>query len=128
MAPEIRHILVVDDEEDMRELARFSLEEVEGWNVSLAASGAEAVRRAEAELPDAILLDLMMPQLDGRGTLRQLRANQRTASIPVILLTGKAQAATAERFTELDVSAVIPKPFDPFDLPRQVSEALAWRL
>lgn len=121
-----RRILVVDDEDDIREVAAIALEMEGGWEVIAAGSGAEGIRRAAAEQPDAILLDVMMPDMDGPATFRALRENPATAAIPVILLTAKVQAADRRRFEELGVSGVLPKPFDPLRLSHQVAETLGW--
>ncbi|HEX2202055.1 MAG TPA: response regulator [Longimicrobium sp.] len=121
-----RRILVVDDEDDIREVAQLSLEMVAGWEVLAARSGAEGVEMAREHTPDAILLDVMMPDMDGPTTFRRLRDDPATAGIPVILLTAKVQAADRERFAGLGVDAVLTKPFDPMELAHQVSEALRW--
>ena len=121
-----KRILVVDDEDDIREVAQLSLEMIAGWEVIAARSGAEGVRRAEEELPDAILLDVMMPDMDGPTTFRRLRDNPATAAIPVILLTARAQSGDRERLEGLGVAGVLSKPFDPMELSRQVSDVLGW--
>ncbi|HET6231858.1 MAG TPA: response regulator [Longimicrobiaceae bacterium] len=121
-----KRILVVDDEDDIREVAQLSLEMVGGWEVLTASSGAEALRRAAEERPDAILLDVMMPGMDGPTTFQQLRGDPATAAIPVILLTAKVQPADRRRFVDLGVAGVLAKPFDPMELAAQVSEALGW--
>ena len=121
-----KRILVVDDEDDIREVAQISLEMMAGWEVIPARSGEEGIRRAAEERPDAILLDVMMPDLDGPSTVRLLRADPATAAIPVILLTAKAATGDRERLAALDVAGVLSKPFDPMELSRQVSETLGW--
>lgn len=121
-----RRILIVDDEDDIREVAQLSLEMMGGWEVVSASSGAEALRRAEADRPDAILLDVMMPEMDGPSTVRQLRENPATREIPVVLLTAKVQPADHQRFTDLAVSGVLSKPFDPLRLADDVAEVLGW--
>jgi CheY-like chemotaxis protein len=119
-----RRLLVVDDDEDIRMLARLSLERA-GHEVIEAVNGRDGLERARGELPDAILLDVMMPEMDGPTTVRELRAAPETAAIPVILFTAKVQPEDRERFAELPVSGTIPKPFDPLALPRQLDELLA---
>ncbi|HEX6371465.1 MAG TPA: response regulator [Longimicrobium sp.] len=121
-----RKILLVDDEDDIREVAQMSLEMTAGWDVVTASSGAEALRAAAAERPDAILLDVMMPGMDGPDTARALRASEATAAIPIILLTAKVQAADRRRFDDLGVAGVLSKPFDPMELAAQVSRVLGW--
>lgn len=121
-----RRILIVDDEEDIREVAQLTLEAVGGWEVLTAASGDEALAKAASQQLDAILLDIMMPDLDGIATFQQLQANPVTQHIPVILLTAKVQAADRHRFAELGLTAMIVKPFDPMILPDLVADALGW--
>jgi CheY-like chemotaxis protein len=121
-----RKILLVDDEDDIREVAQMSLEMTAGWEVVTAASGAEALRVAAAERPDAILLDVMMPGMDGPATARALRASEETGTIPIILLTAKVQAADRRRFHDLGVAGVLSKPFDPMELAAQISGVLGW--
>lgn len=121
-----RKILLVDDEDDIREVAQMSLEMTAGWDVVTAPSGAAALRTAAAERPDAILLDVMMPGMDGPATARALRAAPETADIPIILLTAKVQAADRRRFDDLGVAGILAKPFDPIALADQVREVLGW--
>jgi CheY-like chemotaxis protein len=119
-------ILIIDDEEDIREVAALSLETVAGWEVVSASSGAQGLARAIEHKPDAILLDVMMPGMDGPTTFRELRKNPATAHIPVLLLTAKVQSSDQRRFADLGVEAVLFKPFDPLTLSTQISEALHW--
>jgi CheY-like chemotaxis protein len=121
-----KRILVIDDAEDIREVAQVSLEVVGGWEVLTASSGREGVAAALAEQPDAILLDVMMPDQDGPTTFRQLQANAATQHIPVILLTAKALASDRRMFAELGVASVIAKPFEPLSLASQVAQVLGW--
>lgn len=121
-----KRVLVIDDEDDIREVAQLSLEAVAGWEVFGASSGSEGLRVAAEQQPDAILLDVMMPEMDGPSTFRALRAQAATAEIPVILLTAKVQASDRSRFQDLGVSGVLTKPFDPMELARQVSDTLGW--
>jgi CheY-like chemotaxis protein len=121
-----RKILLVDDEDDIREVAQMSLEMTAGWEVFTASSGAEGLRLAAAERPDAILLDVMMPGMDGPATARALKAAPETADIPVILLTAKVQAADRRRFDDLGVAGILAKPFDPMSLADEVRGVLGW--
>jgi two-component system, OmpR family, alkaline phosphatase synthesis response regulator PhoP len=123
-----RQILIIDDEEDIREVAQLTLEALGGWQVQTAASGREGVAQAIAQQPDAILLDVMMPELDGLATFQQLQSHPTTRPIPVILLTAKVQAADRRRFEQLGVTAVIAKPFNPLSLAEQVAAALNWKV
>ena len=121
-------ILLVDDEDDIREVAQMCLEEIGHWRVIACASGAEALPLAATAQPDAILLDVMMPEMDGPATVDRLRANPATAAIPVILLTAKVQAMDRKKFAALGVSAILAKPFDPLLLPGEIAQALGWGL
>lgn len=121
-----KRILVVDDEEDVRAIAQLGLEMGANWTVLSASSGQEALDVAIAEQPDAILLDMMMPDMDGRVTLSKLRANPQTQHIPVILITAKVQPSDQSSFADLDVVAIFAKPFRPLQLADQVSSALGW--
>lgn len=117
-------VLLVDDEEDVREIARLSLGRVGGLDVCEASSGPEAVQRAAQEKPDFILLDMMMPGMDGPATLQALRANPGTASIPIVFLTAKALPLEVERLRQLGAAGVITKPFDPMTLAREARRVL----
>jgi len=119
-------ILIIDDEDDIREVAAMSLETIAGWEVMVASSGPEGILRASQYQPDAILLDVMMPGMDGPTTFRELRAKPTTASIPVLLLTAKVQATDQRQFADLGVQAVLVKPFDPLTLSSQISGVLGW--
>jgi CheY-like chemotaxis protein len=121
-----RRILIIDDEEDIRQVAALSLETVAGWEVVMANSGAQGLARAVDYQPDAILLDVMMPGMDGPSTFRELRKNPATARIPVLLLTAKVQSTDQRRFADLGVEAVLFKPFDPLTLATQISSVLSW--
>lgn len=121
-----RRILIIDDEDDIRAVAALSLETVADWEVIVANSGASGIARAQAERPDAILLDVMMPEMDGPTTFQQLRRLPDTADIPVLLLTAKVQAADQQSFADLGVSGVLFKPFDPLTLSDQIAHALGW--
>jgi CheY-like chemotaxis protein len=121
-----RRILIIDDEDDIREVAALSLQTIAGWDVIVANSGAQGVARASEQHPDAILLDVMMPGMDGPTTFRELRKNPATAAIPVLLLTAKVQGSDQRRFADLGVNAVLFKPFDPLTLSSQIANALGW--
>jgi CheY-like chemotaxis protein len=121
-----KRILVVDNEPYIQEVAKVCLETVASWDVLLASSGAECLRVAAAEQPDAILLDVMMPDMDGMTTLQKLQENPATQAIPVILLTAKIQASDRRRYAQMGTLAAIAKPFDPLKLAEQVATALGW--
>jgi CheY-like chemotaxis protein len=119
-------ILIIDDEDDIREVAALSLETVAGWQVFVANSGTQGLARAIEHKPDAILLDVMMPGMDGPTTFRELRKNPATADIPVLLLTAKVQSSDQRRFADLGVAAILFKPFDPMTLSSQIANVLGW--
>ena len=121
-----RRILIIDDEEDIRAVAALSLETVAGWEVAVASCGAEGVVRAEHFQPEAILLDVMMPGMDGRATFEALRMNPQTAPIPVVLLTAKTQTSERQQLAGIGVNGVLMKPFDPLTLPGQIATILGW--
>ena len=120
-----RRVLLIDDEDDVREVAQISLEMVANWDVLTASSGAEGVLRAAADQPDAIVLDVMMPGMDGSATFSRLQANPATRHIPVVLLTAKILDPLIDRFA-VEVVTIIQKPFDPMLLPGQIASALGW--
>lgn len=122
-----RHILVVDDDELLREVAKASLELVGGWHVTTAATGVEACSRAVSERPDAILLDVMMPGLDGPTTVTGLQDDAATRAIPIIFLTAKTPLQDKAEWQRLGLAGVIQKPFDPMTLAADMATLLGWR-
>jgi len=121
----IHKVMLVDDEEDIRTIGQLSLGRVGGWQTVMAASGAEALTKGAAEQPDLILLDVMMPDLDGPTTFGLLRAQDVTAKIPIIFMTAKVQKHEVARYMELGAVGVIHKPFDPMALPSEIRRLLA---
>jgi CheY-like chemotaxis protein len=121
-----KQILLIDDEYDIRAVVQLTLKTVGGWEVVTASSGNEGLIKAAAEQPDVILLDVMMPEMDGIETFRALQANPATRSIPVILMTAKVQPSEQRRFAELDVAGIITKPFKAMKLPEQIYTILGW--
>lgn len=122
-----KKILIIDDDEDILEVAQLTFEAVSNWQVFTATSGGEGIVKAQAEQPDAIILDVMMPEMDGVATFKQLQENPTTKHIPVVLLTAKLQSMDKQRFASLKVAGMIPKPFDPMKLTNQVEEILDWK-
>jgi CheY-like chemotaxis protein len=122
----VRRILVIDDEADIREVIQLTLELTRGWEILAAESGREGIALAASRNPDAILLDVMMPEMDGVATFARLQAEVATCAIPVVLLTAKAQSADKRRFAALGVAGVIAKPFDPRGLTDQLEVLLGW--
>jgi CheY-like chemotaxis protein len=121
-----RSILIVDDDEHIREIAQLTLEALAGWTVATAGSGQEGIARALAIPPDAILLDVMMPEMDGPTTVGKLKASDATRHIPVVLLTAKVLEEDKRGFMDLGIDGIISKPFDPMTLADQISNALGW--
>jgi CheY-like chemotaxis protein len=124
----MKRILVVDNEDYIQEATQMCLETMAGWEVLTAGSGREGLLKAAAEQPDAILLDFMMPEMDGLMTFQQLQANPSTQAIPVVLLTGDLQSADSQNCRELGIKAMIAKPFDPLTLAQQIANLLEWEL
>ena len=123
-----KRILFIDDEEDIQTLARFCLELETNWELITASNGHEGIAMAEREQPDAILLDVMMPDLDGLQTLEKLRNNPKTRDIPAIFLTAKVQASDRRRFYAAGAVGVINKPFDSLTLASQIAGFLGWKI
>jgi CheY-like chemotaxis protein len=120
-------VLVVDDDDSVRMITELALEKVAGWNVISASGGAEALELARRHHPDAVLLDLMMPDVDGRATFLGLRAEESTRDIPVVLLTAKLQVGGGPQiWDDLAVAGVIAKPFSPRTLGAEVAAMLGW--
>lgn len=120
----IQKVLLVDDDPRIRKIAQISLEGVGGWTVSLVASGFEAIEVAKKEKPDVILLDVMMPEMDGPTTLAKIRENAEIASIPVIFFTAKVQKQELDSYLALGAAGIISKPFDPMKLPSEIREII----
>jgi len=121
-----KRALIIDDEDDLREVARICLELVGDWEVSTCGSGSEGLLLAMNQQPDVILLDVMMPDMDGLATFKALQGEETTRSIPVILLTGKERPSDRANFDSLGVRGVITKPFAPLTLSSDVSKVLGW--
>ena len=117
-------ILHVDDEPDIREVVDMSLGLNPNFEVRACASGAEAIATAAEWSPFLILLDVMMPGMDGPTTFAQLRKNPQTSQIPVVFMTARAQTREVEHFIALGAQGVISKPFDPMTLAFQVQSHL----
>jgi two-component system, OmpR family, response regulator len=118
----LERILYAEDEPDIQLVAKLALEALGGFKVLLCANGAEVVEQATGFGPGLILMDVMMPGMDGPATLRRLRGDPNTANIPVIFLTAKAQYSEVKHYQALGALDVIAKPFDPMMLASQVQE------
>jgi CheY-like chemotaxis protein len=99
----------------------------EGWSVAAATRGEQALKLIAQRRPDLILLDVMMPEMDGPTTFKNMQDNPATKDIPVMLLTAKVQGVDQRRFASLGVAAVLFKPFDPLTLSEQISTILGWQ-
>ncbi|MBU0726204.1 MAG: response regulator [Alphaproteobacteria bacterium] len=112
----LNRILYVEDEPDIREIGELALVDVAGFEVKACASGAEALEKGPAFGPDLVLLDVMMPGMDGITTFQKLRETPELAGTPVIFMTAKVQTTEVQRYLEMGALDVIPKPFDPMTL------------
>ena len=121
-----RKVLVVDDDDIIREVAKLALEVVGGWQVSTATTGVEAGHAAERDQPDVVLLDVMMPGLDGPGTAALLAGNEATRDLPVIFLTAKTPHGDTSLTSMPNVVGVISKPFDPMSLAQEINRLTGW--
>lgn len=117
---DLQTILYVDDEPDIREVVQMSLGLIADLAVHVCESGERALQMLPQLEPDLVLLDVMMPGMDGPTTLKSMRANPAFAAIPVVFMTAKAMPQEIARFKEMGAVAVIPKPFDPMQLGSQV--------
>jgi CheY-like chemotaxis protein len=122
-----KQILLIDDENSIRLVVQVCLTQLANWTVLTAASSVDGLRQAEEQKPDAILLDLMMPDMDGFTVLKKLKENPKTSDIPVILLTAKLQP-TYVQADQWKLAGILSKPFDPLTLASQVAEILNWQL
>lgn len=111
---------MVDDDPDIRKICSLSLRSVGNWRVQLASDGIEALELAAKERPDLVLLDVMMPGMDGPTTLAKLREIPWMVDVPIILMTAKVQTHELEKYRDLGALGVIAKPFDPMTLPDQI--------
>ena len=120
-----RTILVVDDDDEIREIVALSLELVGGWTVRAADRGAAGLRLAREWRPDVVLLDVMMPEMDGPTMFSRMQLDPVLRDIPVVLLTAKVQVGHVQVWDSLPVAGVIPKPFNPATLSSQIEDLVA---
>jgi CheY-like chemotaxis protein len=121
-----KQVLVIDDEEVIQIVIQECLQELAGWHVLTASSGKDGIEIARSQTPDAILLDISMPQMDGVTTYQRLQEDPISKTIPVILLTAKAQSDDQAQFAELAIAGIIFKPFDALTLTDQIAKLLNW--
>lgn len=119
-------ILVVDDDDDVRRLAVMALSRVGGHEVTSVASGADCLAALAVELPDAVVLDVMMPEMDGPTTLNAIRDDPATRDVPVVFLTAGVVDADMDRLKTLPAAGILNKPFDPLQISRQLGDILGW--
>lgn len=121
----IQKILMVDDDPSILMIAQISLEKVGQWTVQVVDSGRKALELLDFYKPDLILLDVMMPGMDGPTTFKKLQENQELMSTPVIFMTAKVQKNEVESYCNLGAAGVISKPFDPLTLPTEIRAIIA---
>jgi CheY-like chemotaxis protein len=122
----MRRILVVNDKTHVRELTSLSIRHTTTWQVGFADYGEDGACAATSRRPDAILLDVHTPNMDGPSTLRHTQTQPLLANIPVIFFTGKTRPADTERLSGLGVTAILPKPFDPLTLAGDIASVPGW--
>ena len=118
----VRKALIIEDEPEIRAILALSLEHVCGWETVLADDGIDGLEKALAEDPDVIVLDAMMPRLDGYATCRRIRQDERLKDIPVVFLTAKTDPREKDRAMRAGASGWVAKPFDPLSLAGQIAE------
>lgn len=121
-----KKILLIDDDQDIQDITQVVMRKMAGWETISAITGAEGLHKAATEAPDAILLDISMPDMDGFQVFEQLQSTSITQTIPVVLLTAKTLPSDRRRFAEMGVAGVISKPFDPAIVWQQVANFLQW--
>ena len=123
--PHIERILMVDDDPAIRKIGEICLSRVGRWEVKIASSGHEALEIGPDFRPDVILLDVMMPGMDGPATLKRLQENAQVCATPVIFMTAKVQSHEIDAYSKLGAAGVISKPFDPMTLPSEIKQILS---
>ncbi len=121
MQNDLQRIMMVEDDTDIQIVARMSLEAVGGFTVEICSDGHEALQKVAEFAPDLVLLDVMMPDMDGPTVLKHLRSGEQTRDLPIVFMTAKAQAHEVQSYLQMGALAVISKPFDPMALPATLS-------
>lgn len=116
----ISRVLLVDDDANIRLITEMTLDGLTDWTLRLATCGSEALQMVEQELPDLILLDMMMPDMDGLAVFTELQKRLGSTIPHVIFMTAKVQTQEVQQYTSMGASGVIIKPFDPMTLPQQI--------
>lgn len=114
-------VVLIDDDPDLRQLVKLTLEFTAGWDVTVAADGAEGIEAVRNVMPDVVLVDYMMPGMDGYEVCRDLKEDPQTAGIPLVFLTARKEL-DAERVREVGAQGVVVKPFDPEQLAERIRE------
>lgn len=122
MKQTLKSIMLVEDEPDIQMVARLALETLGSFTVHVCSGGKEALEKAPEIMPDLIMLDVMMPGMDGLTTLKLMRENQATTKIPIIFMTAKAQVNEMKSYIESGALGAISKPFDPMTLVDSILE------
>ena len=123
----IHRVLLVDDDDNLRFLTQTGLEGMTDWEIEPASSGQEALEKAERCTPDVVLMDMMMPGMDGTTTMRKMREHPQLKDVPIIFLTAKVQVREKEQYLKLGATGVIVKPFDPITLCDEIQSILRSR-
>lgn len=118
----LKRILYIEDEPDIAEIAKMVLEDMADITLLCCYSGGEALKKAPAFKPDLFIIDVMMPEMDGPTTLKELHQLEGLSSIPVIFMTAKAQAAEIKEYLNMGALGIIAKPFDPLKLPETITK------
>ena len=121
-----KKLVIIDDEDDIREVLRHALEFTRDWIIFDARDGQAGLELIQREHPDAVVLDVMMPKMNGREVFRAIRSDAATAEMPVIFLTASVQRKDIRELEELGPTAVLTKPFDPTDISERIAELLGW--
>lgn len=117
---DLEKIMYIEDEPDITAIAKIALEDMGGFTLNCCSSGYEAVRQAPGFKPDLFLIDVMMPEMDGISTLKELRKIPEFSSTPIIFMTAKAQTTEIKEYIEVGALSVITKPFDPMKLAETI--------
>ena len=117
---ELSRITYVEDEPDIREVAQIALETLGGFTLDICVCGAEAVEKAPIFDPDLILLDVLMPGMDGVETFHKLRSNPKLTNTPIVFMTAKSKPSEVEQYKALGCAGIVAKPFDPVTLPDEI--------
>lgn len=123
----VRKVLIIDDEEAIIIVLKASIEATTDWQVITCSSATKGINMATTERPDAVLLDVSMPKVDGTQVFKALQAETSTQNIPVVFLTAKARSSEQQVLKGLGVAGVVTKPFSPVTISAQIKEILGWQ-